>query len=165
MNSAMTKKIAYAGIFTAMIAVLTMFAIPIPTGGGYIHLGDGIIFLACLILPTPYAVFAAGVGSMLADLIVPGGAQYAVATLLIKAAMALIVCLLTKREDERLRQLSVFFAASMFMQIGYFVFELFINDFAVAGGILHILLGLLQTVFSVPLGVLLAKYVKTAKFF
>jgi uncharacterized membrane protein len=163
MNNAATKKIAYTGIFTALIAVLTMFSIPIP-GGGYVHLGDGIIFLACLVLPTPYAVFAAGVGSMLADLTL-GYTQYFIPTLLIKAAMALIVRLLTKREDGRLRQLWAFLAASMFMQIGYFVFELFINDFAVAGGILHVLVGLLQTVFSVPLGILLGKYVKTAKFF
>jgi uncharacterized membrane protein len=161
--SGATKKIAYAGIFTALTAVLTMLSIPVP-GGGYVHLGDGMIFLACLILPTPYAVFSAGVGSALADLTL-GYTQYAIPTLLIKSVMALIVRLLTRSGDKILKQLFVFLAASLFMQLAYFVFELFLNNFVVESVVLHILIGMLQTVFSVPLGVFLAKYARMTKLF
>ncbi|MDR2090701.1 MAG: ECF transporter S component [Clostridiales bacterium] len=158
MGGAATKKIAYTGIFTALTAVLTLFSIPVP-GGGYIHLGDGMIFLACAVLPVPYAVFAAGVGSMIADLSL-GYTQYFIPTLLIKAAMALIVCLLGKNADKDRKRVWVFLTASLFMQFAYFVYELFLNDFAVAGGVLHVFMGLLQTVFSVPLGVFLVRYAK-----
>ncbi|MDR1939636.1 MAG: ECF transporter S component [Clostridiales bacterium] len=161
MNAA-TKKIAYAAVLTAMTAVMTTFSIGLP-GGGYIHLGDAVIFLACLILPTGYAVFSAGAGSMIADLIL--APQYAVATLIIKAVMALIVCLLFKSGIKPLNDLKpvvktavIFLIASLVMQVLYFVYELFLNDFVVAGGVWHVLTGLLQTVFSVPLGVLTAKY-------
>ncbi|MDR3264319.1 MAG: ECF transporter S component [Clostridiales bacterium] len=162
----LTLKIAYTGILTALIAGMTMLSIPVP-GGGYVHVGDSLIFLAALILPMWYAVFAAGIGSAIADLIVPGAAIYAPATFIIKALMALIVCLLLRQSGKKklfasakpvLGQAAAFWAASLFMQAGYFVYELFLNDFHIAGGIAHILIGLLQTVFSVPLGLLLSRY-------
>ncbi|MDR3293025.1 MAG: ECF transporter S component [Clostridiales bacterium] len=172
-----TKKIAYTGIFTALIAALTMLSIPLP-GGGYVHVGDSVIFLAATLLPTGYAVIAAGIGSMVADLVL--APQYAVATLLIKALMALIVSLVMKRAKRRenigneLKQTDVkrnennrllyaaaaFLAASLLMQVWYYVYELFLNDFHIESAFLHVILGFMQTVFSVPLGILLTKYVK-----
>ena len=47
-------------LFAAAITVMTayMLHIPIPTGG-YIHLGDTLIYLAACLLPFPYAAAAA----------------------------------------------------------------------------------------------------------
>ncbi|MDR2046908.1 MAG: ECF transporter S component [Clostridiales bacterium] len=157
------KTIAFTGIFTALIAVTTMLNIPAP-GGGYIHVGDAVIFLACLALPLPCAVLAAGVGSMLSDWLL-GYMQYVLPTLIVKAVMAIIVCLLAKNSGKKLKLAAVFLAASAFMQAAYFVYELFLNDFQTPGGILHVLTGLLQTVFSVPLGLLLADYFKVKNYF
>ena len=54
-----------AALFAAAIAVMTayMFHIPIPTGG-YIHLGDALIYLAACLLPAPYAAAAAAAAAI-----------------------------------------------------------------------------------------------------
>ncbi len=59
-----------SALFAAAIAVMTAYLlhIPIPTGG-YIHVGDALIYLAACLLPAPYAVGAAMVGAGLADLL------------------------------------------------------------------------------------------------
>ena len=59
-----------AALFAAAITVMTayMLHIPIPTGG-YIHLGDALIYLAACLLPVPCAAAAAAIGAGLADLL------------------------------------------------------------------------------------------------
>ena len=49
--------ICVTGLFAAMIYVLTAW-LHIPTGAGYTHAGDGLIYLAASMLPTPYAMAA-----------------------------------------------------------------------------------------------------------
>lgn len=83
------RKLALTGLFTALICLATM-AIVIPVGNGYIHAGDGFIFLSSVILSNPYAMFAAGVGSALAD-ILTGYVTYAPYTLVIKCLMGLVI--------------------------------------------------------------------------
>ena len=60
--------ICVTGLFAAMIYVLTAW-LHIPTGAGYTHAGDGLIYLAASMLPTPYAMAAGAIGAGLADLI------------------------------------------------------------------------------------------------
>jgi uncharacterized membrane protein len=73
---------------TAMVFIFTFFIkIPAPPNG-YIHPGDGIIFLAGEILG-PIGAVCAGLGSALADL-AGGYAAYAAPTFVIKAAMGLL---------------------------------------------------------------------------
>ena len=78
-----------SALFAAAIAVMTAYLlhIPIPTGG-YIHVGDALIYLAACLLPTPYAVGAAMVGAGLADLLT--APMWVVPTLVIKAVVALL---------------------------------------------------------------------------
>ena len=78
-----------AALFAAAIAVMTAYLlhIPIPTGG-YIHLGDTLIYLAACLLPMPYAVMAAVIGEGLADLLT--APLWVVPTVLIKAMVALL---------------------------------------------------------------------------
>ncbi len=69
-SSDRTLKIIIAAMFSAMIAVLTAFLqIKTPTGG-YVHLGDAVIYIAACFLPMPYAVAASAIGGGLADLLV-----------------------------------------------------------------------------------------------
>lgn len=58
------RLLCLAALFAGAIAVTTAYLlhIPIPTGG-YIHLGDALIYLAACLLPAPYAVGAAMVGA------------------------------------------------------------------------------------------------------
>lgn len=85
-HSAHTLNIVIAAMFAAMIAVMTAFVqIKTPTGG-YVHLGDSMIYLAASFLPLPYAVAAAAIGGGIADLLVyPETIIY---TIIIKAVNA-----------------------------------------------------------------------------
>ena len=76
-------------LFTAAITVMTayMLHIPIPLTGGYIHLGDALIYLAACLLPVPYAAAAAAVGAGLADLLT--APVWVLPTLVIKAVVVL----------------------------------------------------------------------------
>ena len=86
-----TKKMAYAAMMTALTFVATYAVrIPIPFTTGYIHLGDCMVFLSALFLGGGYGALAAGLGSMLAD-VIGGYFQWALPTLLIKAMMALFI--------------------------------------------------------------------------
>ncbi|MCQ4023033.1 MULTISPECIES: TIGR04002 family protein [unclassified Ruminococcus] len=86
-NSAL-KKMAITAMFAAMTTVLTYFVkIPMP-GGGYIHLGDSVIYLMACFLPTPYAMIGAGIGGSLADLF-GGYFEYVIPTFIIKMLIAI----------------------------------------------------------------------------
>ena len=64
-----TKPLILSAIFAAIIFVNIMF-FHIPNGmGGVIHFGDSLIFLAAAILPFPYAMFVAGLGAGLFNLV------------------------------------------------------------------------------------------------
>ena len=77
-----TFKIVITALFAALICVSTMIVqIPIPATGGYANLGDGIILICACLLHPVYAVIAAGLGSVLADLLA-GYVAYAPATLI-----------------------------------------------------------------------------------
>ncbi len=75
-------------LFAAAITVMTayMLHIPLPTGG-YIHLGDALIYLAACLLPVPYAAAAAAIGAGLADLLT--APMWVLPTLVIKAVLVL----------------------------------------------------------------------------
>ena len=83
----MKRNVILAGVLAAMVCMATSFLhIPI-VGGGYVHLGDTVIYLAAALLPTPYAMAAAAVGAGLADVLV--APMWAPFTVVIKAVMAL----------------------------------------------------------------------------
>lgn len=85
-----TRTLVTTALFTALICIATMISIPVAFTNGYIHPGDSILFLAVILLPLPYGIFAAGVGSMLADLTL-GYVHWALPTLFIKMGMAIIL--------------------------------------------------------------------------
>ena len=82
------RLLVLAAMFAAMTTALTYF-VKLPTpGGGYIHLGHSVIYLAACFLPTPYAMLAAGIGGALSDLF-GGYFMYLLPTFIIKALIAL----------------------------------------------------------------------------
>lgn len=89
------KSIAFAGVMAALIFVFT-FIVQIPTGTGYVHMGDTMIFLAVILIGTKRSIPAAGIGAALAD-IISGYANYALPTFIIKAIMALICGLIFEK--------------------------------------------------------------------
>lgn len=71
-------------IFAAMITLMTAYIchVPVGTNGGYVHFGDGLIYIAATLLPTPYALAAAAIGGGLADLLT--APMWTIPTIIIK---------------------------------------------------------------------------------
>lgn len=85
-------QLVLAAVLAAFACVATMvIQIPSPMNG-YINLGDCIVLLCGWLLGPMYGFFAAGIGSMLAD-IFSGYAYYAPGTFVIKGLVALIAAL------------------------------------------------------------------------
>ena len=140
MKHTSTFKIVLTALFAALICVATMLIqIPIPATGGYANLGDGVILIAAFLLHPLYAVIAAGLGSMLADLLA-GYASYALGTLVIKALVALIAALIYNRFGRGRKtsaQIAGGIAAELIMILGYFFYEAVLLGIGIgaAGGI------------------------------
>lgn len=86
-----------AAIFAAAVTVTTAYVlhIPLPTGG-YIHVGDALIYLSACLLPLPWAMAAGAVGGALADLLT--APMWALPTFFIKA----VICLPFTGKHERI---------------------------------------------------------------
>lgn len=83
------RYMAITGLMAALITIMTAYFCHVPIGvnGGYIHFGDSLIYIAAAILPTPYALIAAGLGGGLADLLT--APMWTLATIIIKMVIAL----------------------------------------------------------------------------
>lgn len=124
------KHIILCALFAALACVATLvIQIPSPATGGYVNLGDCLVLTAAFLLGPFGGALAAGIGSMMADLIL-GYAQYAPATFLIKAFMALIAGLLGRTVSLRCKPWILLgtralagLVAEMIMVLGYFAYE------------------------------------------
>lgn len=82
-----TKDLSLTAVFMALIFAVTRFIqIPIPLG--YFNVGNTVIMIACLLIPSPYGIIAASLGSALADL--TSFPAYTLPTLIIKLVFPLI---------------------------------------------------------------------------
>ncbi len=127
----LSKKLAFTAMMAALCAVATYaIAIPFPSGVGYFNVGDVIVLLAGWMLGPIYGAFAAGIGSMLADLFL-GFVSYMPATFLIKGGVALIGWALYSVLKKLIKKDAVDFlprmvagvAAETVMVFGYLFFE------------------------------------------
>jgi uncharacterized repeat protein (TIGR04002 family) len=118
----MKRNFALACLFTALIFVATAYLPRIPIGsGGYIHVGDTIIYLAASFLPRRLAMAAGGLGGALAD-VLSGFAPWAPFTLVIKMGLALPF---TDSSEKLLcaRNIAALFAAFPVTLGGYYAAE------------------------------------------
>lgn len=96
-----TKKITVAALMMAIICVVTMFAkVPI-VPFGYANLGTAVILITVMFLGGEVAILSAGIGSMLADLLL-GWPEWMISTLIIKTVMALVLLafIVVKRKNK-----------------------------------------------------------------
>lgn len=130
-----TTKILVASAMLAALTCIATMIIKIPTPAlGYIHLGDAFVLICGILLGPIYGAFAAGIGSMFADLF-SGYAAFAPATFIIKAVTALIAACLFHFAKKFSHSLSgeyfaLFIAgiiSEAFMCVGYFVYEIFLS--------------------------------------
>ena len=81
------RTITITALFAALITVMTAYICHIPIPGGYIHIGDSLIYLAAAILPMRYAMIAGAIGGGMADLLTYP--MWAIPTMIIKALIVL----------------------------------------------------------------------------
>lgn len=162
-TSKTTLKLVLSALFAALTCVATMvIQIPSPMQG-YVHLGDGLVLISGIILGPLYGGAAAGIGSMLADLL-SGYAHYAPGTFVIKALAALAAGLiyhqLIKRKLPAKNIVSVTLAGiggGMIVTIGYFFFASFLLGKGLAaaasipGNIVQNILGILIAIVLIPI--------------
>ena len=127
-NSKSYKKVyqlVLASLFAALTYVMTMVVqVPSPMQG-YVNLGDCAVLLSAWLLGPLYGGAAAGIGSMLADLL-SGYAHYAPGTFVIKLAMAVAAALIFRALQSRashtllLSQAVSGVVAEAIMVVGYF---------------------------------------------
>lgn len=116
-------------IFAALVYVVTAY-LHIPTYNGYVHCGDGFIFIAACLLPMPYSVIVGVLGAMLADLLT-GFAIWAPGSMIIKGLLAL---LFTCKSNKILtvRNLIMLLPAALISAGGYYLYEVLITGSFVA---------------------------------
>ena len=118
-----------SGIFSALVFVITAY-LHIPTYNGYVHCGDGFIFIAACILPMPYSIIVGVLGAMLADLLT-GFVIWAPGSMIIKALLAI---LFTCKSDKIItkRNLVMLLPAALISAVGYYLYEALITGSFIA---------------------------------
>ena len=123
------KLICISAMFAALVFVAT-FLVKVPLPVGYVHIGDGIVFLATALLPLPYAMVASAVGVGLADLCA-GYAIYIPITVIIR----ILTVLFFSRKKPMLSWHNIIaLAASIVLcAVGYWAFEaIFVYESGIA---------------------------------
>ena len=152
-------RLVSAALLSALCYAATrIIQIPAPMGG-YVNLGDCIVLLSGWMLGPWWGFLAAGVGSMLADLL-SGYAYYAPATFLIKGAMALLAALLFPPFKKLLRRslptrAVCALVCEAVMAAGYFGYAVLLSG-SVPGSIATLPSNLIQGAFGVLTSILLA---------
>lgn len=120
MKNSKIRHMCLAGLFTALVFVVTAY-LHIPTNNGYIHVGDGLIYLASCLLPWPYAMVVGAGGAFLADCLT-GFAVWAPGSVIIKA---LTVLLFSNKGNKiiNLRNALVLVPAAALCTGGYYLYE------------------------------------------
>lgn len=127
MKTETVRKTVTAAMFAALACVATMvIKIPIPATNGYINIGDCIVIMSGWLLGGVYGTAAAGIGSMLADLLL-GYAAFAPGTLVVKALTALTAFAVNKVLSGKSGGFAAYlvssFLAEAVMVLGYFAYE------------------------------------------
>jgi len=117
------KEMVYTSLFAALVCVATfIIKIPTPATNGYVHLGDGIIFISVLLLGKKNGVWASSIGAALAD-ILGGYSFYAIPTFIIKWVMAYIMGIVIEKFPDKFKLKWVVGAilGSIWQVIGYYI--------------------------------------------
>ena len=125
-----TREMVLMGLMTALI-YLAGSIIKVPSVGGFVHIGDCMVFLSVIVLGKKKGSIASGLGMFLVDAL--GGYYFwAPFTLLIKGGMAYIAGeILEKMSEskETTRYITSFLISGIFMVIAYFFSGMIIAGF------------------------------------
>ena len=150
-----TKRLALAGQLCGATLLLTLISFPLPSGYGYVNLGDAGVFLCACLLPGGLGALAAGVGAALADLIL-GWPIYAPVTLVVKGLTALLAGLAWRRTKRFGLPLSLL--CCLLVPLGYFLYEAILLTAPVAAA--NVLPNALQAAIGAALGTLAGRHLQ-----
>ena len=137
MKNYKTKDLCIAAVMAAVVMIVTMsLQIPIPAVGGYVHPGDGIIFLTVIVLDRKYGIWSGAIGACLAD-IITGFAVWGPFSFVIKGVMALICGKIAESDKSGafISPVKIFavFVGILFSAAGYYaVGAMFVGSFKAA---------------------------------
>lgn len=125
------RRLTVTAVMAAMITLMTAYIFHIPVGihGGYVHLGDALIYLTASILPLPYACAAGIIGGGLADLLT--APMWAPATMIIKG----LLCIPFSRKGNKIiskKNLFALLIAGLITIFGYYIAEGILYGFTMA---------------------------------
>ncbi len=162
-----TLRLVLGAVFIAMVALATMvIQIPIPQAGGYLNIGDTMIFVAALLLGPVGGALAGGLGSALADVLNPIYAYWAPWTLVVKGIEGFLVGTLGYSIYQRHRLVTPrvylsMIVGALWMVVGYYVASGILYSFSVA--LVHVPMNLLQGAVSVVLAGLILGFLRHLK--
>lgn len=123
MENKQIKGIVFAAMMAAVVAVATLvIRIPVSVTGAYINAGDAVIYIAAYALSVRHSALAAGLGSMVAD-IIAGAGIYILPTLIIKGIMGFAASAIIRKNPDKKRFITASIISGAIMVIGYGVFE------------------------------------------
>lgn len=133
MGKGSLRDVTWTALFTALVCVATMIIhVPVPATGGYINIGDTMIFTAALLLGPRAGLVAGGAGSALADVIL-GFGHWAPWTLVIKGLEGLIAGAIAHRAYRRHGPLHPTSLAGMAVAAAWMVFGYYLAGGAMKG--------------------------------
>lgn len=161
-----TKEIVITALMIALVFIAGS-VIRIPTIGGFIHLGDCMVFLSAIVLGKRRGTIASAVGMALVD-IISGYFMWAPFTFLIKGGMAYIAGAILekiggseKRALLKKEDLIAFVASGIFMVVGYFIAGVILagfltDDLGLIGGLAIAVKDIFTNVIQVVAGIVIA---------
>lgn len=175
-NSLNTKEMVLMGLMIAL-TYLAGSIIKIPSVGGFVHIGDCMVFLSVIVLGKKKGAVSSALGMFLVDVL--GGYYFwAPFTLIIKGVMAYIAGFILEKMSESMaakKYTIAFVTSGIFMVIGYFLAGIVISGFLtdkvgliqgiafsakdIVGNIIQVTTGI---VIALPLSAVIIKAKKTA---
>jgi uncharacterized repeat protein (TIGR04002 family) len=161
-NKTLLFNLTLGAIFAAAIFIVAyLFQFKLLFGAN-INLGDTLIYIIASILPTPFAMAAAVIGSSLSDTL-SGFPLWVPADIVIKA---LLVLYFTRNRDNILckRNIAAVFLAGVTGLLGYFAYDYFFVSFNVVTAFTNeVAVGFLQPVICGILYIVVAASLDKAK--
>lgn len=147
----------------AIICITTAYILHIPTpNGGYIHIGDSMVYLAAAMLPFPFGIIASAIGGGMADLL-SAATIYIIPTVIIKSLNASCIYM-SGKHDKLLTKKTA--AASLLSGVftvgGYYLAEVVISS-SFAAPVVSIVPNIIQAVSSAFIFIVFAYALDKAK--
>ncbi|SFC86204.1 ECF transporter S component [Clostridium uliginosum] len=161
-NNLNTKELVLMGLMIALV-YLAGSIIKIPSVGGFVHIGDCMVFLSVILLGKKKGAVTSALGMFLVD-VLGGYYLWAPFTLIIKGLMAYIAGFILekmKNNNSAISYATSFFVSGIFMVIGYFLAGTIMAGFltektGIVQGIIYASKDILGNIVQVGTGIVIA---------